>query len=187
MIDDVYTWQYRKRGLTTTPREIQFSLSQLNYSYVLLKSGSIQETTGSEFLNKFLPQDSEPLQYCYFVSMYFCDCVIDSDRIRIPVRIPVTSIKLLDRSVEFPISDREISVQRQCRLPGRQRGRLSWRVVTEQFNDTWLHALGCQAGFIKLPSMKWKFWTWHYWEPIDSPTLCWMWEKWTGEPTRLDS
>jgi hypothetical protein len=43
----------------------------------------------------------------------------------IPVRIPVTSIKLLDRSIEFPISDREISFQGQCRLSDRQRGRLS--------------------------------------------------------------
>lgn len=119
MIDDVYTCGSTKKARPhhDTKGNPVF-LSQLNYSYVLLKYGSIQETTGSESLNTFLPHDSKPLQYCYFVSMYFCDCVIDSDRIRdTRPYIPVTSIKLLYRSIEFPISDREISVQGQCRLP----------------------------------------------------------------------
>lgn len=104
MIDDVYTCGSTKKARPhhDTKGNPVF-LSQLNYSYVLLKYGSIQETTGSESLNTFLPHDSKPLQYCYFVSMYLCDCVIDSDRIRdTRPYIPVTSIKLLDRS-RYPI------------------------------------------------------------------------------------
>ncbi len=137
MIDEVYTWQYRKRGLTTTrtPGEIQFSpcLNWIIHTFIKIWVNS-RNNWLTEYILTTIFWTFPMLLLCFDFFLWLRYWFGSRPYPSVPVTI--VSNYTGSSNSRYPIGKSLFSVNVDC---PRQRGKLSWRVVTKQFDDTWLH------------------------------------------------